>query len=95
MIDEKITAPFNSGGGNPKGQDQSFLHQHVYGKLRHISVIHDSHLCLMYKDSTPWPSKRQGNCYVGLVEDCNINIKFDFICNPQCRPKHHQDWDTC
>ena len=80
---------------NTKGEDQFFLTSRVYRKIKTISVIHDSHLCLLYKDSEPFPSQRVGNCHIrgenaiscinGTVKDCPV----------KCRPQNHQDWNTC
>jgi hypothetical protein len=61
-VDKAIAAMYIN---QPKGLDQSFLATYFYNQLRSNSVIHDSHLCQMYHDSTPWPSRRIGDFYVG------------------------------
>ena len=86
---------YNSRKSNPKGMDQSFLAAQVYDRVRHNAVIHDSHLCLHYADSTPWPTQRVGDCYVGLVLPCNTSNTFPFPCPIKCRPKKYSNWTTC
>ena len=79
-----------------KGLDQYFLRDEIYGVIKEKSIIHDSFLCNQYKDSEPFPSKRNGNCYVGQVGICS-----DYSNNPipdcpiECRLKNHYDWLKC
>ena len=93
ILDRNIAAYYKK---MPKGSDQVFLEDHIYKMLRHESVIHDSHYCLHFRDSTPWPSKRKGNCFVGSFGSCDENNATNFkSCPIECRPKEHQDWEKC
>ena len=95
MIDSKITKNYNM-KKNQKKKDQHFLIAYVYPLLRNVSVIHDSHLCKLYKDSKPFPTRRIGACFIGSTDYDNscINKKFH-LCPEECRPKNHKDWTTC
>ena len=93
IIDKSISANFNANLQSPKGQDQFFLTQYVYPSLRQNSIIHDSYLCMAYGGDA-FPTKRQGNCYVGSPSDCNATAIF-IECPLKCRPKEHQDWKEC
>ncbi len=96
MIDLKISQnyiPYR--GQNNKEKDQYFLASYVYNKIKQKSVIHDSYLCWLYNDSEPFPTRRIGNCFVGgenAISCINGTVK---DCPIQCRPKNHQDWNTC
>jgi hypothetical protein len=92
--DEKLAKEFNPVRESRKGMDQHFLYS-VYLKIKANSLIHDSHLCLTFRDSVPWPTQRKGNCFVGSAELCSESEKFKFECNVKCRPKDHQDWTAC
>lgn len=77
-----------------KGYDQYFLTDHVYQKIFRKSTIHDSFLCNQYQNSKPFPSKRVGNCFVGISGFCNVT-GFIIKCPKECRPPEHLDWETC
>ena len=95
IIDINIAKTFNPGSANLKGQDQFFLERYVVRGLRKKSIIHDSYLCLMYRDSEPFPTRRVGGCHVGGENaiECQKGSLKD--CPVQCRPKNHQDWNAC
>lgn len=79
-----------------KGNDQAFLSNYVYRQIKDNSVIHDSNLCRMYRDSEPFPTRRVGYCHVGLRnENCANESKDVSRCPVECRPKDHQDWEKC
>ncbi len=81
IIDRDISNRFNRNFQSPKGHDQYFLTEYVYGLLKSNSVIHDSYLCEIYGGS-PYPIKREGNCFIGAAFH---------ICPIKCRPKDHLD----
>ncbi len=95
IIDKDISYRFNRNFQSPKGDDQYFLTEYVYGLLKSNSVIHDSYLCEIYGGS-PYPIKREGNCFIGAATNnaCNITASFH-ICPIKCRPKDHLDWESC
>lgn len=95
ILNKDIASQYNGLEVNSKGADQIFLNDYVYQRIKSNSTIHDSHLCVIYQDSTPWPTRRLGDCYVGLVRECNTSGIFPFECPQQCRPKLHSDWTTC
>jgi hypothetical protein len=90
--DTQLKAQYNG----PKGNDQFFLGAHVYGKIRENSIIHDSYLCGMYRDSEPYPTQRVGFCHIGLRnENCTNESNLVSICPPECRLVDHKDWEKC
>lgn len=76
-----------------KWSDQYFLAEKVYPLIRNISIIHDSYLCLFYKDSEPFPSKRKNKKY--YIGYNNYYESMLTECPTQCRPKNHTDWIYC
>jgi hypothetical protein len=73
-----------------KGNDQDFLGQHVYQEMITDSIVHDSFFCMIY-GGQPFPTKRNGDCYIGNAGICDpVNGNFQLICPLQCRPKDHQ-----
>lgn len=81
---------------NKKGNDQFFLSNHVYHRLKPFSMIHDSYLCTFYNDGVPFPSQRIGNCFVSTGYSFEICSKEKALsCPARCRPKDHQDWQAC
>ncbi|RNA04087.1 hypothetical protein BpHYR1_024455, partial [Brachionus plicatilis] len=94
MVDKNISSKFNFNGKNPKGFDQIFLSKHVYKMIENNSTIHDSYLCEKYPKSKPWPTQRNGNCFVGRVGRCNETSTFK-SCPKKCRPENHLDWEAC
>jgi hypothetical protein len=92
LLDRNLFADYVNEGNAKRGYDQYFLREYVYNDLKNNSVIHDSYLCEMYKDSTPFLSQRQGSCFIGSPENCDINGKF-FECPKKCRLK--PDWTFC
>ena len=95
FTDRKIATRFYAGLKSPKGNDQNFLSQYVFGSLSSNSITHDSYLCTSYGgNSLPFPTQRIGDCYVGGVAGCSKNATFR-ECPVRCRPKDHQDWNYC
>ena len=77
-----------------KGTDQLFLVSYLYDRIRSYSIVHDSYLCKMFKDSEPWPTQRKGSCFVGSVLECdefNSNNLPD--CPLECRL--NLNWTKC
>jgi hypothetical protein len=95
MVNKQDAINYNRDFENEKGNDQTFLDHHVYEFLRLNSTIHDSYLCKSYRGSSPWPSKRQGNCYVGVTDECDANDSRFWKCPSECRPKKHENWIAC
>jgi hypothetical protein len=80
---------------NKKERDQDFLSKYVYPLIREDAVIHDSYKCNVYKDSSPFPTKRIGNCFIGMaIKSCSKNKTF-YICPRKCRPKNFLNWTAC
>ena len=75
--------------------DQFFLSDKVYPLIRDRSLIHDSYLCNRFKDSVPFPSQREGNCFIGSPLSCNLESKSFFKCPIECRPLHGLNWTYC
>jgi len=71
-IAKKFSKPKNK---NRKGADQEFLTKYVYPYLREQSIIHDSFLCASYGGAKAFPTKRVGDCFVGVL----ICAKFSFL----------------
>lgn len=94
IIDQTVTSKYNPNKTNIRGYDQDFLADFAYENLRYNSIIHDSFLCRNFSDSIPWPTKRKGDCFVGIIGKCNPNRSFK-ICPYSCRPKNHLDWSSC
>jgi hypothetical protein len=94
ILDRNISAKYNYNLNSPKQGDQQFLNQYVYPLIRHTSLIHDSFLCNHYKDSRPFPTKRNGDCFIGNPFKCSTNETF-IKCPLQCRPINHTDWEYC
>lgn len=82
---------------NRKGDDQTFLGRHVYEFIKKNSIIHDSYHCKHYQDSDPFPTKRNGSCYVATYDKHRIDCeKQTFtVCPLECRPKDHIDLIYC
>ncbi len=83
---------YNYGKANLKGYDQFFLAT-IYSLLKDSAVIHDSYTCEIF-GGQPFPSRREGDCFVGGLGECNRNGSFR-ECPVKCRPKMHLDWTTC
>lgn len=96
ILNSNISSKYNLNYTSPKGYDQYFLSTYVYPEISRNSIIHDSYFCLTINDSKPFPTKRNGDCFVGTLEhSCNDkNPKFE-PCPIQCRPKNHLDWTFC
>ena len=92
LIDNQVASNYKN---RPKGTDQSFLTDHVYYLIESDSIIHDSYLCTMYSKSLPWPTKREGNCFVGSTGSCNSSATDFYKCPLSCRPSNHKDWIFC
>ena len=92
----RVAAHYNRPVANAKGRDQHFLSYYVYPLLRGRSTVHDSYLCQVYRDSEPFPSRRQKSCYVGaaMPYDCMSSEQY-YVCPVACRPKEHTDWTYC
>ena len=94
MIDRDVSIKYNK-IKNIKGHDQYFLGHHVYPLVKINSTIHDSFLCKMYNDSTPFPTQRKGGCFVGQSGPGDCYPDKIAECPVECRPKSHQDWIHC
>ena len=94
ILNRNISNEYNHDFKSHKQGDQLFLNKYVYPLIRQTSLIHDSFLCNRYKDSKPFPTKRNGNCFIGSTSDCNINATF-LKCPVQCRPINKTDWEYC
>jgi hypothetical protein len=95
ILNKKLAKKYNKRKANKKGEDQRFLTDNVYKHLKDISTIHDSYTCTLFDNSSPWPTKRKGNCFVGFTEDCQLNATDFYECPKQCRPKSHPEWKYC
>ena len=101
FIDKKISQKYNKDNKSPKKADELFLAEHVYPLLVNNSVIHDSFWCKKHKNSSPFPTKRNGTCFVGsnskFKECMNPTTKQleSFKCPLECRPANHSDWLQC
>lgn len=78
----------------PYGNDQEFLREFVYERIRNMSTIHDSYMCERFKDSSPFPSQRLIPYYVGY-KSSEINFDEIYLCPKACRPEQHIDWKFC
>lgn len=95
VIDSNLSRYYNPDRRNYKRGDQDFLADQVYDLIRRRALIHDSYGCMSHQYSTHWPTKRQGNCYVGSSWFCDRNSSDFFLCPHQCRPPDHLDWIHC
>jgi hypothetical protein len=96
IINKNISRNYNKNKKSPKGFDQIFLSHHVYPLVRNNVLSHDSYLCGNYeKSSSPFPSRRMGNCFVGNPSECNPINGISPECPIKCRPKNHTDWKYC
>ena len=105
LIDLQISCAHKK--GNELGQDQIFPKEYIFPFIKDISMSHDSYFCedtkLRTSDTRPFPTKRDGACWVGIWYvsdiDCRVGnpwrIWYDFRCPKECRPQKHQDWSTC
>ena len=100
MLSNDITQSYNSGGHNFKGSDQSFLRNHVWPHAEKIATIHDAYSCRMF-GGDPFPTRRPSDryCFAACFWPCcDISINQTQRmpdCPIECRPKDHQDWNTC
>jgi hypothetical protein len=95
-IDRSLALKYNRDLSNYKGGDQAFLGQKVRRLVFSRSVMHDSFWCRANDYATPWPTRREGNCFVGSPSECDPNAtSFNHICPVECRPKEHLDWTYC
>ena len=69
-----------------------FLASKVYRLIISEALVHDAYNCRFF-GASPWPTKRQGDCFVGGFE-CNSSNKF-YECPMDCRPPEHPDWISC
>ena len=100
IIDKEISQKYNNNNKSPKKADQYFLNDHVYSLLVDNSVIHDSFLCKNFKNSLPFPTERNGTCFVGSTSgfECmnpSIEQLKKFVCPLNCRPADHLNWLQC
>lgn len=70
----------NLGWANEYGLDQLFLAQEIYPKIKNDVLIHTELIQFGNEKVIPFPSKREGNKYVGEAidteSDTSININF-------------------
>ena len=94
--DRLIAGNFHKEGGKYiKGRDQDFLGQQVWPIISSVSIVHDAYLCKSF-GGQPFPTKRQGNCYIGNAGPCDpINGVFEHKCPPECRNPNGKDWEFC
>lgn len=98
MIELSTSKLYNS-NTNAKQMDQAFLSAYLYPLVKTDSTIHDSYLCEKYNESRPFPTRRQGGCFVGQnvqygALECEKK-RMDRLCPEKCRPQEHQDWWYC
>jgi hypothetical protein len=104
IINKNIANQYNK-NKNQHFSDQLFLRDYVYPVIKEISIIHDSYLCKSYQYSIPFPTKRNGSCFIGAplnpdqINNCiikkNGTIVNFYECPIECRPKEHKDWVFC
>lgn len=92
-MQSRLVDKFNSNRNNRKGLDQEFLEQHVWHLLNGRSIEHDSFGCRGHENA--WPTRRQGNCFVGSPSECDKNKSDFYTCPIKCRPRDHPDWSYC
>jgi hypothetical protein len=78
-----------------KDNDQLFLKDEVYNLIKNNSVIHDSYTCKIYKDSKPFPTKRDGLSFIGSNNFSLLHTHVNEHCPIECRPINHSDWIYC
>jgi hypothetical protein len=94
VLDKNLAESYVINSESRKGEDQMFLSEHVFEDIASKSAVHDSYLCQRYR-SSPWPTRRTGNCFVGNPYPCNETASDFNECPVKCRPKEHQDWKYC
>jgi hypothetical protein len=96
FTDREIAKNFHTEGQKfHKGNDQDFLGQYVYPLIKNNLIAHDSYLCQSFGGQA-FPTKRQGDCYVGNAGPCDpIKGDFKHICPMACRHTNHTDWEYC
>jgi hypothetical protein len=99
VLTNAIIANFYNKVKHEKGQDQYLLTDFMSKYSLANSTTHDSFSCQEI-NGDPWPTQRQGNCFVGCSGCCNQSIEFanqiyTHVCPNECRPKQHQDWIFC
>ena len=81
------------------GVDQRFLAKYVYNLVRNTATIHNSYQCVRLNDSEPFPTRRNGSCFIGnpyqSIPDCTHNNGNFHSCPKRCRPKNNPNWKTC
>jgi hypothetical protein len=90
IIDSKIYSSIKE--ISKRNNDQLFLRDKIYHLLRNVSIIHDSYHCKLYKDSEPFPTKRDGFSFVGFTD---VYRTVNEYCPIECRPINHSDWMYC
>ena len=78
--------------------DQVLLSSLVWPVVKEDTMVHDSYLCTQIKGGhiEPFPTKRiNGKAnFVGSVP--GLSHSLDTVpCPLECRPRDHQNWDTC
>lgn len=79
--------------------DQPTLWKAMWPQIKDNVMAHDSFTCNGFKGSKPFPTKRDGENFVGM-QGYKTNYKLKGIklkgtCPIICRPKDHQDWELC
>ena len=96
------------------GQDQYLLERFVWPLAIYNATIHDSYHCSNKAlgnsdESSPFPTQRRFNCFVGQIGCCResdtvyslsepVSIGMNpitSICPLECRPHDHKDWIYC
>ena len=65
ILDRNASIKDNNKQQNAYNADQVFLATSVYPYIVNNSIVHDSYLCKKL-GGTPFPTKRQGNCQIGI-----------------------------
>ncbi|XP_068201523.1 uncharacterized protein [Palaemon carinicauda] len=83
--------------GKYLNQDQPALWLYMWPEVQHDGIFHDAFTCMRYPGSRPFPTKRNGDTYVGM-RTYRKTYELDGIrrtCPEICRPINHQEWEFC
>ena len=93
MLNKRTAVKYDK--NSKKAYDQHFLRDKVYSLIRYKSIIHDSYTCRYFFDGEPFPTQRNGDCYIGGIGVCNLTASSFFVCPSKCRPSNHLEWKYC
>ncbi|KAL7637538.1 UNVERIFIED_CONTAM: hypothetical protein RMT77_012266 [Armadillidium vulgare] len=76
--------------------DQTYLNEILWPEFKNDFLAHDSYLCERYLGSSPFPTRRENDSFVGDVvfEPRSFLLKLE-KCPSICRPQNHLDWEYC